>query len=276
MPTQESSSDYAWPPSVVGFDMPSSTTHPDVPPVMIALLDTQPDHFWIEAFACEVETFRKRHELEQVRLDVRSLVVAGPIAKLRGLTTTVRDFVHRVSRISLQRRVMERLRSGSSSTPEEENQAATRDVDLVAHIPVIGKILEAVSRETGMRFATVARVSDTRWTACAVYDTINFGLRAGQDLVLETTICNEIREHGHIVTIDHASAHPHYSRHPTPALYGFESYISIPIYRADGRFFGTLCAVDPLPRRLDPATIRSLEKYAKAIGAEIDARSEER
>jgi GAF domain-containing protein len=27
-------------------------------------------------------------------------------------------------------------------------------------------------------------------------------------------------------------------------MYGFQSYISVPIYRSDGRFFGTLCAID--------------------------------
>ncbi len=137
-------------------------------------------------------------------------------------------------------------------------------------MPGIAAILEEVSRVTGMPFATVARVSDTRWTACAVYDTINFGLHAGQDLALETTICNEIREHGRTVMFNHASTHPLFSKHPTPALYGFESYISIPIYKKDGQFFGTLCAVDPQPRSLDPATVGILEKYARAIGDEID------
>ncbi|QNK03877.1 GAF domain-containing protein [Dyella telluris] len=140
-------------------------------------------------------------------------------------------------------------------------------------MPAVAIILEEVSRATGMRFATVARVSDTRWTACAVYDTIDFGLRAGQDLALETTICNEIRKHGQTVVFNHASTHPLFACHPTPALYGFESYISVPIYLADGRFFGTLCAVDPQPRELDPATIQVLEDYARAIGVELDQAS---
>jgi GAF domain-containing protein len=136
-------------------------------------------------------------------------------------------------------------------------------------MPSVAAILEEVSRATGMRFATVARVTDTRWTACAVYDTINFGLQPGQDLALETTICNEIREHGQTVVFNHASTHPLFSKHPTPALYGFESYISTPIYRDDGQLFGTLCSVDPQPRRLDQATVQLLEKFARAIGAEI-------
>lgn len=274
MSGQESTSEYAWPPSVVGFDMPSSI--PSAPgqsePVMVAFLNTPPDHFWIEAFVSEVEHFKTEHDLRDLRIDARRLVVKGDVPQLRGLSTNLRNFVHRVSRISLQRRVLERMRSTDVDSPEfAANIAAVHDVDLIARIPAIAAILEEVSRDTGMRFATVARVSDTRWTACAVYDTIDFGLRAGQDLVLETTICNEIREHGRAVMFSHASAHPIYSQHPTPALYGFESYVSVPIHRADGEFFGTLCAVDPQPRVLDAATLKAMERHALAIAEQLDA-----
>ena len=274
MATSKPASEYVWPPSVVGFDMPSpAVAGPEEgKPVMVAFFSGRPDHYWIEAFALEVCDFKLQHELADVRIDARGLVVTGPAPQLRSLTGHLRDFVHRVSRISLQRRVIERVGRKDVSMPgQAENAAAVRDVDLLAKLPTVASMLEAVSRETGMRLATVARVSETRWTACAVYDTINFGLRAGQDLVLETTICNEIREHGHAVTFDHASTHPLFSKHPTPALYGFESYISVPIYRASGRFFGTLCAVDPEPRSIDQATIRAFEQFAKALGEVIDA-----
>lgn len=273
MPSSNPPSEYVWPPSIAGFDMPSpSMVGVDgAEQVMVAFLSARPDHYWIEAFASDVHDFRSKHNLKSVQIDASSLVITGDIAQLRSLSLHVRGFVSRVSRISLQRRVIERLASEGASAPSAaENAAAIRDVDLIAHMPGIAAILEEVSRVTGMPFATVARVSDTRWTACAVYDTINFGLHAGQDLALETTICNEIREHGRTVMFNHASTHPLFSKHPTPALYGFESYISIPIYKKDGQFFGTLCAVDPQPRSLDPATVGILEKYARAIGDEID------
>ncbi|AHX15526.1 histidine kinase [Dyella jiangningensis] len=257
----------------MGFDMPSPAVaaQEEATPVMVAFFSGRPDHYWIEAFATEVREFKSQHALADVRIDSRGLVVTGAASQLRSLTGQLRDFVHRVSRISLQRRVLERTRRKDVSTSATaENDAAARDVDLVARLPMVASILEAVTRETGMRFATVARVSETRWTACAVHDTINFGLRAGQDLVLETTICNEIREHGRTVVFDHASTHPLFSKHPTPALYGFESYLSVPIYRASGRFFGTLCAVDPEPRTIDKATMEVFESFARALGEAID------
>ncbi|WP_198651582.1 GAF domain-containing protein [Dyella sp. C11] len=272
MAMQNSSVEYPWPPSVAGFDMPSSPESDDGGTVaMVVFLSNRPDYYWVEAFASEVDEFRLEHQLQDVRIDARCLVVTGSFAQLRTLTVALRNFVHRVSRISLQRRVINRLSQAEVGAPADaENAAAVRDVNLVAHMPAVASILESVSRETGMRFATVARVTDTRWTACAVYDTINFGLRAGQDLALETTICNEIRLHGQTVTFNHASTHPVFSTHPTPALYGFESYISVPIYRANGEFFGTLCAVDPLPRHLTPDVVETLERYARAIGEAID------
>ena len=88
--------------------------------------------------------------------------------------------------------------------------------------------------------------------------------------MLETTICNEIRQHRQTIAFDRASGHPLFATHPTPAMYGFESYISVPIYRPDGEFFGTLCAIDPEPARLDAATVQAIEMFARAIGAELE------
>lgn len=273
MSSQNPSPDYAWPPSVMGFDMPSPSARgrDGDEPVMVAFLSVHPDNYWIEAFCSEVHHFKQQHQLVDVQMDAQCLVVIGPAGILRNLTADVRSFVNRVSRAGLQRRVMDRVASEDIlARSVTETAAAQHDLDLVARMPGMNAMLEAVARETGMRIAAVARVSDTRWTACAVYDAIDFGLQAGQDLALETTICNEIRQHGRPVMFNNASQHPVFSRHRTPALYGFESYISVPIFRKDGQFFGTLCALDPQPRQLGPATVQTIEKFARAIGAEID------
>jgi hypothetical protein len=55
--------------------------------------------------------------------------------------------------------------------------------------------------------------------------------------------------------------------HPVPALFGFESYASLPIFLEDGSFYGTLCMLDPNPRALSArATVGVLRKHAKRIG----------
>jgi signal transduction histidine kinase len=146
-----------------------------------------------------------------------------------------------------------------------------KDVEAVGRITAVPTILQVVSRITGMRFAAVARVTDSTWTACAVYDLVNFGLKPGGDLVLESTICNEIRQHGKPVLFNQATTNPLFMNHPTPKMYGFESYVSIPIFRGNGDFFGTLCALDPLPAKVeDPNVQKTLELFAQLIAAQLD------
>jgi len=149
---------------------------------------------------------------------------------------------------------------------------AQRDVEAVARIAAVPRILDVITRTTGLRFAAVARVTDTRWIACAVRDEIEFGLQPGDELDLQTTICNEIRENRKPVVFGHASENPLFAEHPTPRLYGLESYISVPLHRANGEFFGTLCAVDPLPARVEaPETLQMMELFAELIGAQLES-----
>jgi signal transduction histidine kinase len=145
----------------------------------------------------------------------------------------------------------------------------------IAAIDAVPTILEVVCRTTGMGFAAIARVTEDRWIACAVRDEIAFGLKPGGELKVETTICDEIRDHGEPVIIDHVAQDQVYCGHPTPALYGFQSYISIPIRRANGDFFGTLCAIDPRPARLaNPETIGMFRLFADLIAFHLDAREQ--
>ncbi|TDU31292.1 hypothetical protein DFR24_0656 [Panacagrimonas perspica] len=148
----------------------------------------------------------------------------------------------------------------------------TLDIQAIRRICVVPTILELMITLTGMRFAAVARVTDTTWTACAVNDQLAFGLEPGQELPLHTTLCNEVRQQQQAIIFGHASQHPEFCQHATPRLYGFESYVSLPIVRADGSFFGTLCGLDPQPRPVeDPPTIRTLTLFAQLIAAHLDA-----
>jgi signal transduction histidine kinase len=142
----------------------------------------------------------------------------------------------------------------------------------VARIDAIPTILQVVCRVTGMGFSAVARVTEDRWIACAVHDEINFGLSPGGELQITTTICNEIRRSGQPVVIDHVAQDEVFRDHPTPCMYGFQSYISVPIRRPGGQFFGTLCAIDPRPARVNtPETIGIFKLFADLIGFHLDA-----
>jgi signal transduction histidine kinase len=143
----------------------------------------------------------------------------------------------------------------------------------IARIDAVPTILEVVCRAAGMGFAAVARVTEDRWVACAVRDEIGFGLGPGGELEIGTTLCSEVRAGGRLVVIDHVAEDEAFRGHPTPAMYGFQSYISVPIRRADGVFFGTLCALDLRPRRLSaPETVGMFRLFADLIGLHLDAR----
>jgi signal transduction histidine kinase len=151
------------------------------------------------------------------------------------------------------------------------NPAFTPDIDAIRSIEAVPVILSMVKHLTGMRFAAVARVTESNWVACAVDDSIDFGLKPGGELVLESTICHEIRQHQQPVIFGHASAHPVFSLHHTPKTYGLESYISIPIVKANGDFFGTLCAIDSVPANIDePAITKTLTLFAQLIAMNLD------
>lgn len=129
------------------------------------------------------------------------------------------------------------------------------------------QLLKQVCSDTGMGFAAIARVTEQRWIACQVEDKIEFGLNPGAELEIKKTICNEIRDNGEAIVFDDASRDLKWSRHPVPVLYGFLSYCSFPIYLDDGSFFGTLCAIDPAPRRVSDANIVALlVAHAKRAG----------
>ena len=150
----------------------------------------------------------------------------------------------------------------------------TSDIEAIRSIDAVPVILSMVKHITGMRFAAVARVTENNWVACAVDDSIDFGLKPGDELVLESTICHEIRQHKQPVIFGHASLHPIFSLHHTPRTYGLESYISTPIVKADGEFFGTLCAIDSVPAKLDePAIAKTLTLFAQLIAMSLDTQT---
>ncbi|MGO4676281.1 ATP-binding protein [Bosea sp. 2YAB26] len=151
-------------------------------------------------------------------------------------------------------------------------QDFSEDIAAISSIAAVPSILEVVCRTTGMGFAAVARVTEDRWVACGVRDEIAFGLQPGGELKIETTICNEIRDHREMVVIDHVDADPVYCRHHTPATYGLQSYISMPIILPDGTFFGTLCAIDPRPHVVStPAITGMFRLFAELIAFHLDA-----
>ena len=159
-------------------------------------------------------------------------------------------------------------RLGDSDDPRD----IARDVAAVGRISAVPSLLKLVCQNTGMGFAAVARVTDGSWTACAVQDDIQFGLAPGGQLDVRTTLCREARAAREPVVIDHASRDPVYAHHHTPKLYNIESYISVPIIRPGGDYFGNLCAIDPRPMTVsDPRTVTMFKVFADLIALQLES-----
>jgi len=166
------------------------------------------------------------------------------------------------------------MTSTNLSSVSNFDAALTADVAAISRIDAVASILEIVCRTTGMGFAAVARVTRDRWVACAVRDEIAFGLLPGGELDVKTTICDEIRDSGRAVVIDHVAEDKDFCNHHTPRTYGLQSYISMPIILPDGAFFGTLCAIDPHPARLNrPEVIGMFKNFAQLIAFHLDAQA---
>ncbi|MEW6760286.1 MAG: ATP-binding protein [Pseudomonadota bacterium] len=145
-------------------------------------------------------------------------------------------------------------------------------VDEIQAIGAVPKILETVAAMTGLRFVCIAHVTQDSWTACAVLDKLEFGLKPGDPLDVTTTLCEEVRDTRAAVIIDHVRESARYHDHHTPRIYGFQSYFSIPVFRPDGRYFGTLCGLDPEPVRLsDAVTVSTLQLFTELIAKQLES-----
>jgi hypothetical protein len=144
-------------------------------------------------------------------------------------------------------------------------------VEEVQAIRAVPDILQTLADLTGLGFICVAHVTATEWTACAVLDRLDFGLKPGDPLDVTTTLCEDVRDTGLAIVIDCVDDSAQYKNHPTPLMYGFQSYFSIPLFRPAGTYFGTLCGIDPAPAQLNnKTTTTTMRLFAELISKQLN------
>lgn len=145
------------------------------------------------------------------------------------------------------------------------------DIEMLSGSALVGTILETVMLATDMRFAAVARVTADRWVACRTVDEISFGLLEGDEIAIQSTFCQTVRDTSRKVIFGDVHTDPVYRDHPIAAKFGIVSYVSVPIFRSNGSFFGTLCAIDTAPRNIKaPRATAMLDMFADLIGRSLD------
>lgn len=144
------------------------------------------------------------------------------------------------------------------------------EIAAVAAIDAIPKILDVVCSVTGLGVAAVARAAEDRWVTCAIRDDLGLGLTVGSELKLGAGVWGETRESGRMVVIDHLAKDTTRQVRLNQEAHQFQSYISAPVSRK-GEFFGTLCAIDPRPARLNtPEIVKMFGLFADLIGMYLD------
>lgn len=140
----------------------------------------------------------------------------------------------------------------------------------VQAIRAVPDILITLSELTGLRFICVAHVTETSWTACAVFDQLGLGMKPGDPLDVSTTLCEDVRTTGLAIVIDNVDESPTYREHPSMLMHGFKSYFSLPLIRPCGTYFGTLCGIDVHPTSLNNrTTVRTMRLFAELISKQL-------
>lgn len=74
------------------------------------------------------------------------------------------------------------------------NSSFPINIDSIRQMESIPLILRMVKATTGLRFAAVARVTESRWIACAVDDNVGVELDVGSERVSAQTLCDQVRQ----------------------------------------------------------------------------------
>lgn len=123
---------------------------------------------------------------------------------------------------------------------------------------------------TGMRVALVGEVTDTSWRSIQSIDSAGLGISSGMILDINRTFCKDVRASRAPVWFGDARIHPLFRHSPVPDMYGFRSYVSVPLVLNDGSIFGTLCTLDPEPKAVDEQQVKSMNALSALVAAQID------
>jgi diguanylate cyclase len=118
--------------------------------------------------------------------------------------------------------------------------------------------LSLLHARLGFQLWMVARTEGEDWIVLQAHDPDHgYGLQGGQSLPWKDSICARMVAGLGPQVAPSVQEVEVYCHAPIMGRLAIGAYIGVPIHRADGSFFGTLCAIDPLPQ--PPEIRRELE-----------------
>jgi len=139
----------------------------------------------------------------------------------------------------------------------------------IRHAP-FRSTLELACAVSGMRVALIGRVDATTYEAMHVLDRSGLGLSAGLQLDLATTFCRDVCARREPIAFGDHTVDDQLRDSPLPALYGFRSYISVPVVLDDGSVYGTLCTLDPDVLQVTEDMVRTMTTLAGLVATQIE------
>lgn len=152
----------------------------------------------------------------------------------------------------------------------DDARILAEQVPSVIALASVPHILKVIARTTGAGFVGITRPSEGGWVVSTAYDPAGIGAGPEDVLEVQNTLLPASSAGRSVTVVDDLAELPGGRDHPALARHGMRSYVSVPITQNDGRFYGTICALDRSPRPLDePVTIGVLEGFAELIGRQL-------
>jgi signal transduction histidine kinase len=153
----------------------------------------------------------------------------------------------------------------------DNTQGIARAAAAIARIDAVPSLLKVLCEMTGLRFAAVARVEGTTWTAYALRDDLSLGVQPGDELSFITNLGFDSQAARLPIVFEQAGIDPQSSRQ---TLFSVRNFISVPINIDGERQFGALCALDSNPTNLrEPRIVSMLTEFAALIASQLEHHS---
>lgn len=135
-------------------------------------------------------------------------------------------------------------------------------------------ILSQLQAELGMSLWMITRVEQDDWIVLNVEDQV-YGLKPGTVVQYSRTFCSRmVSQQGPRIAPDIEGV-PAYAEVGIREMLPIGAYLGVPLWRADGSLFGTLCAVDPTRQ---PDSLRdyrpTVEIYARFLATILQHETE--
>jgi diguanylate cyclase (GGDEF)-like protein len=122
--------------------------------------------------------------------------------------------------------------------------------------------MQFLRQRLGFKLWMITRTDGKDWIVLFA-DDHGYGVKAGQVYSWAETLCSRMVEgQGPHIAPDVASE-PAYAKSPITDKIAVGAYVGVPLRRADGTLFGTLCAIDPEPQ---PERIRDDQDMVVLMG----------